>query len=77
VILSELQGADGVQADLFDAPDRARHTRLMETMDRVNRRFGRNMLYVAAQGRDPYAMHREHLSPGYTTDWNDIITVRV
>ena len=77
VILSELQGADGVQADLFDAPDRARPTRLMETMDRVNRRFGRNMLYVAAQGRDPYAMHREHLSPGYTTDWNDIITVRV
>lgn len=77
VILSELQAGEGVQADLFLASDRERHSRLMTAMDRLNRRYGRNMLYVAAQGRDPYTMQREHLSPNYTTDWNDIITVRV
>lgn len=77
VVLSELQAGEGVQADLFHASDRDRHARLMTTMDDLNRRYGRNMLYVAAQGHDPYAMHREHLSPNYTTDWNDIITVRV
>lgn len=77
VILSDFQPADQVQQALFVSPaDRERQQRLMETLDRVNTAFGRGKLKTAAEGTLPFAMNRNHLSPSYTTDWNDLLVVR-
>lgn len=47
----------------------------MSIMDSINRREGRNTIGVASQSLEGIKMNREHLSPCYTTDWNDIISV--
>lgn len=77
VVLSELAPKTGTQTDLFDPVDRVRHARLMEAVDTANRLHGRNKLMVASQGFNPLQMNRRHLSKNYTSDWADIITVKV
>ena len=55
VILGQLQGSDGVQLDLFasnQAEDKARKKRLMQAIDDINRRFGRNQIHFAVQGTE-------------------------
>ncbi len=77
VILSDIGPADRMQQALFvSADDRDRRQRLMETMDRINVAYGRGKLKTAAEGTAPFAMNRNHLSPSYTTDWNDLLVVK-
>ena len=55
VILSQLQRSDGIQLDIF-SPDQvqetARQKRLMQTIDSINRRFGKNQIHFAVQGSE-------------------------
>ena len=77
VILSSISPALGVQASMFDAIDRDKHSRLMKTLDTLNAKDGRNTVVVASQGFDPSPLGRYHLSRQYTTKWEDIIEVKV
>lgn len=77
VIFSELIPRTGMQTDLFDPVDREKHARLMDAVDAANRLYGRNKVVVASQGFEPLKMNRNHLSRNYTTEWDDIITVKV
>lgn len=55
VILSQLQSSDGVQLDLFvpdQAQGNAKQKRLMQAIDDINRRFGRNQIHYAVQGSE-------------------------
>lgn len=76
VMLGDIIDRNRVQLSFFDNVDRDRHSRLMEAIDGINRRNGKNTIGVASQSLDGIKMNREHLSPCYTTDWNDILTVR-
>ena len=55
VILGQLQHSDAVQLDLF-APDQAqkqaKQKRLMQAIDGINQRFGRNQIHFAVQGTE-------------------------
>jgi len=55
VILGQLQHNQGVQLDLF-APDQvrshAKQKRLMQAIDDINHRFGRNQIHYAIQGSE-------------------------
>ena len=55
VILGQLQHSDAVQLDLF-APDQAqkqaKRKRLMQAIDGINQRFGRNQIHFAVQGTE-------------------------
>jgi len=55
VILGQLQHADAVQLDLF-APNQVDETnkqkRLMQAIDGINKRFGRNQIHFAVQGTE-------------------------
>jgi len=75
VVLGDIIPADKVQMAFFDDIDRERHARLMNVIDSINRRDGRNTIGVASQSLDGIKMNREHLSPCYTTEWNDILVV--
>ena len=47
--------------------------RLMEAMDGLNQRYGRNTVSVFSAGkRKSWAMRRENMSPSYTTNWRDV-----
>jgi DNA polymerase V len=51
----------------------AQSKRLMQTMDALNARYGRNTVSVfSASNPKPWAMRRERMSPCYTTRWSDL-----
>lgn len=79
VIVSEIVPQDQVQSSLFDGADRVMEGRLMETMDRLNARYGANTVKIARQGHgdSSWKLRQEKLSPAYTTRWSDIIEVKV
>ena len=56
-------------------------TKLMVTLDDLNGRYGRGMLRFAAAGvevdHQAWAMKQARRSPGYTTRWEDMPTVRM
>lgn len=78
VVLSDISAKKNVQASLFDTIDRPKHNALMQTIDRVNKQNGRGTITLASFGGSDNAFtNSEHCSPNYTTDINDIITVKV
>ena len=59
------------QGDLFFPS--ADNVPLMNVLDQINRRYGRDTSFFAAQGIvGNWSMRRELLSPQYTTNWRDI-----
>lgn len=77
VILSDIRSNTGTQADMFDPTNRQKHDRLMWAVDGLNASFGRHKVVTAAAGGEFFKMNREHLSQKFTTDWGQIITVKV
>lgn len=65
-----------VQEALFGAAQTERDERLMQAMDAINRRQGRDTLYLASRGAGPGGERHPNTSPQYTTDWADIPLVR-
>ena len=75
--LSHITPAAAVQGALFDNIDRPKHKRLMDTIDRINSGIGNDSVKLVSQGSVTGHTNREHLSPQYTTNWDDIIVVKV
>ena len=86
VMLGEFSPSDVEQMGLFEpdvAPgaaggeNTAKSRDLMQALDTLNRNC-RGAVYLAGQGgaNASYRMRREHLSPAYTTRWEDLPVVR-
>ncbi len=77
VMLGELVPANGIQTDLFS--QQAAHPKsssLMQTLDQVNRKMGRESLKLASEGfTRPWKMKQGNKSPNYTTRWEEILEV--
>lgn len=77
VIITEIVPETGIQTNLFDNVDRAKHNRLMKVVDNLNRGFTRNILNLAIQGTNKkWTLRRELLSPCFTTKLSDVIRVK-
>lgn len=77
VILSAITPRTAVQTSLFTPSDRGRQSRLMQALDAVNERFGRYTVVTATQGFEPLKSNRNHVSPSYTTSWDELFEVKV
>ena len=66
----------GVQGLLFDTVDREKQRCLLNTLDQIRQKNGRDAVRVALQGDVMQNVRREHRSPCYTTDLHDIIVVK-
>lgn len=75
VIISGIVPTNSVQLNLFDNIDRDKHARLMQSIDKVNSLLGPNSITLASQSPE-IKMNRNHLSPSYTTNWDEIITIK-
>ena len=77
VLLNDLVPDEGRQRDLFfDASEAnyARSAKLMAVMDAINQRYGRQTLKLGSEGfKAPWKMKQNFKSPGYTTNWNELI----
>jgi DNA polymerase V len=74
VMLTDIQPRRHEQLTLFgnDAAS-AKGAPLMAALDRINQRFGRGALRLAAEGtQKTWQMRREKLSPQYTTAWEGL-----
>ncbi len=76
ILLVQLSPKSQQPIDLFaDLAQFERRSRLMEAMDEINRRYGRNTLGPGISGfgaRRPWSMKRGNRTPAYTTDWKDL-----
>lgn len=68
------------QMDLFHPLDKEvlyKREQLMAVFDRINHKYGRHSIKLAAEGYSkPWAMRAELKSPAYTTRWSDLAIVK-
>jgi hypothetical protein len=86
-MLLNLQDANAVksQGTLFDLSDknpadRERDEQLMESVDKINRLFGKGTVFFSSQGIDQknqkWRGASEHCSPNYTLNFADLPVVK-
>ena len=76
-ILSGIIPRSSVQPDLFDTVDREKHAQLMSVVDAINNKNGHHGIYFASQSFEGIKMNRQHLSRRFTTEWDEIMVVKV
>jgi DNA polymerase V len=73
VMLSDLSADNPFQPDLFDDPScRARNTALMKAMDQINHGGSGSIWLGGQRPQRDWFMNRAHLSPAYTTCWEQL-----
>ncbi|SFN44463.1 DNA polymerase V [Formivibrio citricus] len=74
VMLLDLQENTAIQGNLFQqTADPLKRAHLNETMDQINRRWGRGTLKLASAGfNQGWKMRQDNLSPCWTTRWEDL-----
>lgn len=78
VVLTGLVQDDSVQQSLFEKGDTVENKKIMSVLDALNSRYGRDTLRSAAQGyKREWKLRQEKLSPKYTTDWNDLLKIKL
>ncbi len=78
VMLSELVPAEGCQTDLFhhNIGSTTKTIKLMQTLDTVNKKMGKESLKLASEGfKKPWKMRQENKSPCYTTSWEELVCI--
>ena len=77
VILTDLVQANEVQQSLF-YDRRDKDERISISIDKINQVFGPDTVRYAVQGKnESWSIKREKLSPNYTTNWNDFLTLKI
>lgn len=79
--LLDLCPQDAITKDLFESPSQEacqKKDALMQAIERVQERYGRGSLRLAAEGYvQPWAMKSEQKSPNYTTSWQELPIVHI
>jgi DNA polymerase V len=76
LILSELTEPAREQLTLFNGGNDENRLAIMQALDTVNKRWGRNTLFYAASGVEKqWRMRRERKSPSYTTRLAELLRV--
>jgi len=76
VIVTGLVPTDNYQLDMFSKED-PKHKPLMSAIDTINKKYKSDKIKLGSQDlKRTWKMRQERLSPRYTTNINDIITVK-
>ena len=76
MILLGLTPSASRQITLFEQ-DTSKHTALMQTIDKIHRRYGPHRMKLASQDlKQTWKMKQEHLSNRFTTEIYEIIRVK-
>tara|TARA_B100001113_G_scaffold152452_1_gene124889 strand:- start:2122 stop:2622 length:501 start_codon:yes stop_codon:yes gene_type:complete len=77
VILTDLIQANEVQQSLFYSR-REKDEKISKSIDQINQIFGSDTIRYAVQGQnESWSIKREKLSPSYTTNWNEFLTLKI
>jgi len=76
VVIMGLTPSSKRQLNLFDK-NNTKHVSLMQSLDRIHKRFGPNQIKLANQDlKRIWKMKQEHLSNRFTTELKEIITIK-
>ena len=76
VIVTELINENQKQFQLFEE-ENPKHLALMQVMDKLNKKIGDKKVKLATQNLNlTWNMNQNHLSPRYTTNFNDILEIQ-
>lgn len=77
VNLSHLVPDDQIQTSLFEVKSKIEDHEITQVMDALNNKFGKNMVKLGTVGtrEKEWALIKEHRSPRYTTQWNELLTI--
>jgi len=77
IMLGDLVPATAIQTDLFSTMQpNTKSERLMQAMDMINRKMGKESIKVASEGfKRPWKMKQENKSPSYTTKWDETLII--
>lgn len=69
--------AEGAQTDMDSRIQSSlKSDELMATMDKINRKMGKESIKLASEGfKRPWKMRQQNKSPSYTTNWRDLVMV--
>ncbi len=77
VIVTGISEARDIQQNLFYEYDFEKEERLTSAMDKINLKFGKDTLRLAAiTPTETWRLRRNLFSPNYTTSWDDILQVK-
>ena len=76
VVLMDFVDINQYQPSLFFNSN-PKHKKLMEVIDNLNNKYHKDVVRLASQDAKKHKMKQQHLSKHYTTDINDIITVKL
>jgi DNA polymerase V len=78
VLVFDIVPEDQVQLGLFDSFDRGRSGKMMQVLDEVNGKFGKDTLRYAVQGyKKHWKLKQQKLSPCYTTNILEVLTIKI
>lgn len=78
VIVDGLVPTNQIQSNLFDELDRSRCKHISSTSDRINKKYGKDSLRLAIMGTGKeWQLRQEKLSNRYTTNWNEIMNIKI
>jgi len=78
VIVGNTTPQEEVQMSLFDTIDREKRRNLMYSVDKINILMGKDKVRLASQGfKRRWKLRQEKLSPCYTTQFADILTIKI
>ena len=78
VIVGDIVSEESRQLSLFTTQDIFKTKNIMNAMDDINRKMGRNKVRLAVQGFDrKWRLKQEKLSPCYTTRFEDVLEVEI
>lgn len=79
ILLSNIVPCSPVQLNAFlTERDHNKRTNIMKAVDRINAVWGTDTIKAASCGiKQDWAMKRQHISPRYTTNWNELLTINL
>lgn len=76
VVIMDFVPEENYQLNIFQNSN-PKHKQLMQTIDNINHKMGQSKIKLASQDlKKTWKMKQEKLSPRYTTNLNDIITIK-
>lgn len=77
VNLQHLVPENEIQTSLFDEKSKIESKEITNVLDALNNKFGKNMVKLGTVGtrEKEWALIKEHRSPRYTTQWDELLTI--
>ena len=72
----DLTPTTGLRQTLFAMPDNIASQSRMQALDALIKKYGKDAIVIGAAGlRHRWSLHKEYLSPNYTTNCRELLRV--